>query len=103
MQKKYENFRVVNAVWWYKIENVDWRHPEGVNSTIDGGFGCRKALYEIIFFYSQTDGIIPWCMCLGMMQWRSVIGLENAYLPSPNGKLPAVEGKKTNCFHGATN
>lgn len=42
IQKKYENFRVVNAVWWYKIEKVDWRHPEGVNSTIDGRFVRRK-------------------------------------------------------------
>lgn len=41
VQKKYEDFRVVNAVWWYKIDKVDWRHPEGVNSSIDGGF-CRR-------------------------------------------------------------
>lgn len=103
VQKKYEDFRVMNAVWWYKIEGVDWRHPEGVNSTIDGGFGRRKVLYGITLFCSQTDGIILWCMCLGMMPWRSVIGLENVYPPSPNGKLHAVEEKKTNCFHGATN
>lgn len=36
MQKKYVDFRVASAPWWYKIDKVDWRHPEGANSNIDG-------------------------------------------------------------------
>lgn len=36
MQEKYVDFRVASATWWYKINKVDWRHPEGADSNIDG-------------------------------------------------------------------
>lgn len=36
MQEKYVDFRVASATWWYKIDKVDWRHPEGADSNIDG-------------------------------------------------------------------
>lgn len=36
VQKKYVDFRVASAPWWYKIDKVDWRHPEGADSNIDG-------------------------------------------------------------------
>lgn len=32
----HQGFRVVGGEWWYKIKGVDWRHPEGPNSTIVG-------------------------------------------------------------------
>lgn len=31
---EYKNSRVINAPWWYKINNTSWRHPEGFASTI---------------------------------------------------------------------
>lgn len=36
MQEKYVDFRVASATWWYKIDKVDWRHPEGPDSNIHG-------------------------------------------------------------------
>lgn len=36
MQEKYVDYRVASAPWWYKIDKVDWQHPEGVDSTIEG-------------------------------------------------------------------
>lgn len=35
-QEKYVDFRVASAPWWYKIDKVDWRHPEGHSSHIEG-------------------------------------------------------------------
>lgn len=34
-QKKYHDFRVAAAPWWYKINGSDWRHPFGPASSID--------------------------------------------------------------------
>lgn len=34
-QKEYEDFRVMQAPWWFKIKNANWRHPEGSSSSID--------------------------------------------------------------------
>lgn len=36
MQEQYKDYRVVNALWWYKIEKADWRHPDGKQSSIKG-------------------------------------------------------------------
>lgn len=36
MQQKYVDFRVASAVWWYKIDKVDWMHPEGPDSNLNG-------------------------------------------------------------------
>ncbi len=36
VQEKYVDYRVASAPWWYKIDKVDWRHPEGAHSNIDG-------------------------------------------------------------------
>lgn len=35
MQIKYDNYRVVSAPWWFKINQTNWKQPEGVDSTID--------------------------------------------------------------------
>lgn len=40
-QEKYKDYRVVNALWWYKIENANWRHPNGQHSSIDGNGNIR--------------------------------------------------------------
>lgn len=34
VQNEYKDFRVANAVWWYKVRKVDWQHPEGESSDI---------------------------------------------------------------------
>lgn len=34
VQKRYVDYRVANAPWWYKINNTDWKHPEGEKSNI---------------------------------------------------------------------
>jgi len=34
VQEEYKDYRVANAVWWYKVRNVDWKHPEGEASDI---------------------------------------------------------------------
>lgn len=36
VREKYVDYRVASAPWWYKIDKVDWRHPEGVDSNIEG-------------------------------------------------------------------
>lgn len=36
MQKKYEDFRVASAPWWYKIDKATWLNPEGGKSNLDG-------------------------------------------------------------------
>lgn len=35
VQKEYEDFRVMQAPWWYKVKNADWKHPDGPASTIN--------------------------------------------------------------------
>lgn len=35
VQDEYENFRVLQAPWWYKVKEVNWKQPEGPGSTID--------------------------------------------------------------------
>lgn len=34
-QKQYENFRVASALWWFKINDTNWRYPEGKGSSIE--------------------------------------------------------------------
>lgn len=34
-QINYKDYRVANALWWYKINNTNWKHPEGEDSSID--------------------------------------------------------------------
>ncbi|XP_016982152.1 formylglycine-generating enzyme [Drosophila rhopaloa] len=34
-QRDFEDFRVASAVWWYKVPGVSWRHPNGVDSSLD--------------------------------------------------------------------
>ncbi|XP_070504175.1 formylglycine-generating enzyme [Chironomus tepperi] len=34
VQKEYEDYRVMQAPWWFKIKNANWRHPEGEGSDI---------------------------------------------------------------------
>ncbi|XP_063707100.1 formylglycine-generating enzyme [Culicoides brevitarsis] len=35
VQKTYHDFRVAAAPWWYKINDTNWRHPEGPETGID--------------------------------------------------------------------
>lgn len=35
MQTEYDNYRVVNAPWWFKVNHTNWEHPEGKDSTIE--------------------------------------------------------------------
>lgn len=35
VQEEYEDFRVLQAPWWYKVKGVNWMNPEGPASTID--------------------------------------------------------------------
>lgn len=34
VQKRYVDYRVASAPWWYKINQTDWKHPEGEGSSI---------------------------------------------------------------------
>ena len=34
VQKEYEDFRVAQAPWWYKVKDVNWKQPEGKGSDI---------------------------------------------------------------------
>lgn len=34
-QKEYEDFRVMQAPWWYKVKDVNWKKPEGQDSNIN--------------------------------------------------------------------
>lgn len=33
-QEKYQDFRVLQAPWWFKVKGANWRHPEGPTSNI---------------------------------------------------------------------
>lgn len=35
-QNEFENYRVAQAPWWYKVRGVTWRTPEGPGSNITG-------------------------------------------------------------------
>ena len=35
-QNEFENYRAVQAPWWYKVQGVTWRTPEGPGSNITG-------------------------------------------------------------------
>ncbi|EDW05005.1 GH23459, partial [Drosophila grimshawi] len=35
-QTELEDYRVVNALWWYKVKGVSWRKPNGINSNLQG-------------------------------------------------------------------
>ncbi|KAH8375647.1 hypothetical protein KR200_003904, partial [Drosophila serrata] len=35
-QKQLEDFRVASAPWWYKVKDVNWRHPYGPASNLNG-------------------------------------------------------------------
>lgn len=34
-QQEYEDFRVLQAPWWYKVKEVNWKQPEGAGSSVD--------------------------------------------------------------------
>lgn len=34
MQEQYEDFRVLQAPWWYKVKDMNWKQPEGPGSSI---------------------------------------------------------------------
>ncbi|CAG9784978.1 unnamed protein product [Diatraea saccharalis] len=34
LREKLQDFRVVQAPWWYKIDGADWQHPHGPDSNI---------------------------------------------------------------------
>lgn len=40
-QKELEDYRVVNALWWYKVSGVNWRKPHGVDSDLQGKVTSR--------------------------------------------------------------
>lgn len=35
VQDEYDDFRVLQAPWWFKVKDVNWKQPEGSGSTID--------------------------------------------------------------------
>lgn len=36
VKENLEDFRVVQAPWWYKVDGANWRHPHGPDSDIAG-------------------------------------------------------------------
>lgn len=43
-QKEHEDYRVVNALWWYKVKGVSWRKPHGVDSDLQGKFQMPRTV-----------------------------------------------------------
>lgn len=35
VQKEFEDFRVAQAPWWYKVKGVNWKSPEGPDSDVE--------------------------------------------------------------------
>uniref|UniRef100_A0A1A9W2B0 FGE-sulfatase domain-containing protein n=1 Tax=Glossina brevipalpis TaxID=37001 RepID=A0A1A9W2B0_9MUSC len=35
-QEKLKDYRVANALWWYKVQGINWKHPNDVNSDLTG-------------------------------------------------------------------
>ncbi|XP_017956431.1 formylglycine-generating enzyme [Drosophila navojoa] len=35
-QEELKDYRVANAVWWYKVSGVSWRRPNGIDSNLEG-------------------------------------------------------------------
>jgi sulfatase modifying factor 1 len=55
-QKEYEDFRVMQAPWWYKVKGVNWKHPEGTNSNIDD----RLDHPVLHVSYNDADAFCKW-------------------------------------------
>lgn len=34
VQKEYHNYRVASALWWFKVNDTNWKQPEGAGSSI---------------------------------------------------------------------
>ena len=43
-QTELEDFRVVNALWWYKVKGISWRKPNGIASSLKGKFSTKRQL-----------------------------------------------------------
>uniref|UniRef100_A0A1B0AJ98 Sulfatase-modifying factor enzyme-like domain-containing protein n=1 Tax=Glossina pallidipes TaxID=7398 RepID=A0A1B0AJ98_GLOPL len=35
-QEKLKDYRVANALWWFKVHGINWKHPIAVNSNLAG-------------------------------------------------------------------
>lgn len=60
-QAELEDYRVANAVWWYKVSGVNWRHPNGIDSNLDGRvfMGRKHYLIDLLSRFGTTSG----CAC----------------------------------------
>lgn len=65
-KEQLQDFRVVQAPWWYKVVGANWRHPHGPDSDISGIFyalSIFKAqkyctlLSRIKFYYLQVQSL----------------------------------------------
>lgn len=38
VREEFHDYRVVQAPWWYKVTGVNWRHPQGPDSSLEGKY-----------------------------------------------------------------
>ena len=73
-QKEYEDFRVLQAPWWYKVKDVSWKQPEGPE-----GQNIEERLNHPVVHVSWNDAF-------AFCKWK------NKRLPSENEWEAACSG-----------
>lgn len=69
-QAELEDYRVVNALWWYKVKGVNWRKPHGVDSDLQGKQMKNSRKIDLIPLFARsgaTSGgacVVARCCCL---------------------------------------
>lgn len=58
-QEELKDYRVANAVWWYKVSGVSWRRPNGIDSNLEGELSTDRKHY--IKDFLSRPGASPSC------------------------------------------